>query len=134
MPLTCSRWLIERAAAMGRPGPYQVQGAIAACHAEALTWDATDWPQILILYDLLLQLAPSPVVRLNRAVALRQIGGEANGLAVVPGAEGIRQLRGFSGYGTKLEGSFAAQKNVSVARIHAPKSWTDCDGPLDVVL
>jgi RNA polymerase sigma-70 factor (ECF subfamily) len=52
-----------------------VEAAIAACHAEAPSWAATDWPQILLLYDLLLNLRPSPVVRLNRAVALRQVAG-----------------------------------------------------------
>jgi RNA polymerase sigma-70 factor (ECF subfamily) len=67
--------LIEQAAALQRPGPYQVEAAIAACHAEAPAWAATDWPQILLLYDLLLDLRPSPVVRLNRAVALRQVAG-----------------------------------------------------------
>ena len=67
--------LIERAASLGRPGPYQLQAAIAACHAEAPSWTATDWPQILILYDMLEQLAPSPVARLNRAVALRHVAG-----------------------------------------------------------
>src|SRR5262249_23398876 len=66
---------IERAAALGKPGPYQLQAAIAACHAEAPTWAATDWPQILILYDMLLRLEPSPVTRLHRAVALREVAG-----------------------------------------------------------
>ena len=67
--------LIERAAAMRRPGPYQIEAAIVACHAEVASWVATDWRQIVLLYDLLLQLSPSPVVRLNRAVALRQVEG-----------------------------------------------------------
>ena len=65
--------LISRAAALHRPGPYQLQAAIAACHAEASAWQTTDWPQILILYDLLMRHGPSPVVRLNRAVALRHV-------------------------------------------------------------
>jgi predicted RNA polymerase sigma factor len=62
--------LIEQAAALRQPGPYQVEAAIVACHAEATSWAATDWRQIVLLYDLLLQMKPSPVVRLNRAVAL----------------------------------------------------------------
>jgi RNA polymerase sigma-70 factor (ECF subfamily) len=62
--------LIERAAALGRPGPYQLQAAIVACHAEAPTWEDTDWAQIVVLYGMLLRLAPSPVVRLQRAIAL----------------------------------------------------------------
>lgn len=75
--------LIEQAAALRRPGPYQVEAAIVACHAEAPSWAATDWQQILILYDLLLQMTPSPVVRLNRAVALRQVAGLEAALAEV---------------------------------------------------
>ncbi len=57
--------LIEQAAALGRPGPYQVEAAIVACHAEAESWAATDWRQIVLLYDLPLRISPSPVVRLN---------------------------------------------------------------------
>ncbi|HLZ62053.1 MAG TPA: DUF6596 domain-containing protein [Ktedonosporobacter sp.] len=75
--------LIEQAAALGRPGPYQVEAAIIACHAEAATWAATDWRQIVLLYDLLLQMMPSPVVRLNRAVALRQVVGPEAALTEV---------------------------------------------------
>ena len=75
--------LIERAAAMRKPGPYQLEAAIVACHAEAASWAATDWRQIVLLYDLLLQLSPSPVVRLNRAVALRQVAGPEAALAEV---------------------------------------------------
>ena len=75
--------LIERAGALRRPGPYQLQAAIAACHAEAPCWDDTDWPQILVLYDMLLRLAPSPVVRLNRAVAVWRVAGPVPALREV---------------------------------------------------
>ena len=75
--------LIELGARLGRPGPYQLQAAIVACHAEADRWETTDWPQIVILYDLLLALAPSPVVRLNRAIALRHLAGPAVALAEI---------------------------------------------------
>ena len=80
--------LLDRAGAMGRTGPYQVQAAIAAIHAEAPSWGTTDWHQIVLLYDILQRLADSPVVRLNRAVALSQfVGpgialGEVNDLAI----------------------------------------------------
>jgi RNA polymerase sigma-70 factor (ECF subfamily) len=80
--------LIEQAAALRRPGPYQLEAAIIACHAEAESWEATDWPQIVILYDFLLQMGPSPVVRLNRAVALRQVAGLEAALAEVNALEG----------------------------------------------
>jgi RNA polymerase sigma-70 factor, ECF subfamily len=65
------------------PGPYQLQAAIAACHATAPSVEATDWPQIVRLYDGLLEIAPSPVVRLNRAVAVAMADGPEAGLALV---------------------------------------------------
>jgi predicted RNA polymerase sigma factor len=85
--------LIERAAALKRPGPYQVQAALAACHAEAASWEETDWPQILVLYDFLLCMTPSPVVRLNRAVALRYVAGSEAALAEVDELAG--ELAGY---------------------------------------
>lgn len=85
--------LVERAGAMRRPGPYQLQAAIAACHAEAPSREATDWPQILVLYDLLLRFNSSPVVRLNRAVALRWVGGAEAALAEVEAL--ARELDGY---------------------------------------
>jgi RNA polymerase sigma-70 factor (ECF subfamily) len=73
--------LLTRAArAHRRPGPYQLQAAIVACHAEAEAFAATDWAQILVLYDMLLHLAPSPVTRLHRAIALRHVQGPEAGL------------------------------------------------------
>lgn len=67
--------LLQRAADLDRPGPYQLQAAIAACHATAPTWADTDWPLLVRLYDRLLQLQQSPVVRLNRAVAVWHVSG-----------------------------------------------------------
>ncbi|MER6568845.1 sigma-70 family RNA polymerase sigma factor [Streptomyces sp. NPDC001093] len=75
--------LLERAAALGRPGPYQIEAAIAAVHCEAPDWKATDWPQLLRLYDMLLAVDPSPVVRLNRAVVISHTDGPAAALAQV---------------------------------------------------
>jgi RNA polymerase sigma-70 factor, ECF subfamily len=66
-----------------RPGPYQIQAAIVACHATAPTAAATDWNQIAALYDRLANVAPSPVVELNRAVAVAMAHGPAAGLAIV---------------------------------------------------
>ena len=80
--------MLDRAATMNSPGPYQLQAAIAAVHSEAQTWGATDWRQIVGLYDLLLRLTDTPVVRLNRAVALAHVSGpqvalgEVNDLAI----------------------------------------------------
>ncbi|MEU8801567.1 DUF6596 domain-containing protein [Spirillospora sp. NPDC048819] len=73
--------LLARAARKGEPGPYQLQAAIVACHAEAPTWDDTDWHQIVVLYDMLLRLAPSPVTRLHRAVALHHHAGPSAAMA-----------------------------------------------------
>lgn len=66
--------LLERAAALHRPGRYQLQAAIAAVHATAPSWAETDWLQIVTLYEMLLAVDPSPVIRLNRAVAVAQLG------------------------------------------------------------
>ena len=75
--------LVTRALRMGRVGVYQLQAAIAAVHDEAAAPAATDWPQILGLYEVLLRLDPSPVVALNRAVALAEVVGPASGLAAL---------------------------------------------------
>jgi RNA polymerase sigma factor (sigma-70 family) len=87
---------LERAAALGGAfGSYALQAAIAACHARARTADETDWVRIAALYDALAQLAPSPVVELNRAVALAMAFGPAAGLAVVDELRAERSLRGY---------------------------------------
>lgn len=75
--------LVERALAAGSPGPFQVQAAIAALHAEAPHWDATDWPQIAALYGELSRMSPSPVVTINHAAALAMADGPQVGLAVL---------------------------------------------------
>jgi len=74
---------LSRAGHCGSLGPYALQAAIAACHARALTPEATDWVRIAALYDALAQLLPSPVVELNRAVAVGMAYGPAEGLALV---------------------------------------------------
>jgi RNA polymerase sigma factor (sigma-70 family) len=73
--------LLVRAARQQRPGAYQLQAAIVACHAEASRWEDTDWEQIVLLYDMLLHLAPSPVTRLHRAIALRYVSGPSAAMA-----------------------------------------------------
>ena len=75
---------LERAEAIGvEHGPYLLQGAIAACHARARTAEETDWPRIVSLYDELARVAPSPIVELNRAVAISMALGPAAGLEAV---------------------------------------------------
>ena len=75
--------LVSGALSTAPIGPYQVQAAIAAVHAEAATAEATDWRQILLLYDVLDRLAPGPMVTLNRIVALAMVDGPAAGLAAL---------------------------------------------------
>jgi RNA polymerase sigma-70 factor (ECF subfamily) len=73
--------LLVRAGQQRRPGPYQLQAAIVACHAEAPSWPDTDWTQILLLYDALLEHLPSAVVRLHRTIALGQVMGPEKALS-----------------------------------------------------
>jgi RNA polymerase sigma factor (sigma-70 family) len=86
--------LISSVLPRGDVGPYQVQAAIAAVHDEATTMDATDWPQILGLYELLEQLAPGPMVSLNRAVAVAMVAGPGAGLDLLAALESDRRLAG----------------------------------------
>jgi RNA polymerase sigma-70 factor (ECF subfamily) len=75
--------LVRRCLRRGQPGPYQIQAAINAVHSEAATADQTDWRQILVLYDQLVALTPTPVARLNRAVAVAEVDGPAAALRLV---------------------------------------------------
>jgi RNA polymerase sigma-70 factor, ECF subfamily len=79
----------------GRPGRFGLQAAIAALHATAPTYADTDWPQILVLYDALLAVWPSPVVALNRAVAVAEVAGPAAALADVEALEQDGRLAGY---------------------------------------
>jgi len=75
--------IVRRCLRCNQPGAYQLQAAINAVHADAATIDQTDWPQIVALYDQLLALAPTPVVALNRAIAIGEVQGPAAALALV---------------------------------------------------
>jgi RNA polymerase sigma-70 factor (ECF subfamily) len=86
---------LDEALAMRRPGPYQVQAAIAACHATAPDAASTDWPQIARLYTQLARFAPSPVVDLNRAVAVAMVEGIPAGLALVDELAASGRLDGY---------------------------------------
>lgn len=82
------RRLLHRCLAEGKPGPYQIQAAISALHAEAPSHETTDWPQIVGLYDALIRTGDSPVLRLNRAVALSYCGSVSDALAAVEALSG----------------------------------------------
>jgi RNA polymerase sigma factor (sigma-70 family) len=86
---------LERAGRIKTLGPYALQAAIAACHARALTPEATDWARIAALYDALAQLMPSPVVELNRAVALGMAYGPQAGLALADTLLDVPALRNY---------------------------------------
>jgi RNA polymerase sigma-70 factor, ECF subfamily len=79
--------LVRQCLRRNRPGPYQIQAAIAAVHSDARTADVTDWRQILALYEQLMAIAPTPVVALNRAVAVAEVDGPAAGLAALEGLD-----------------------------------------------
>lgn len=78
---------LQRARTLGGRGPYVVQAEIAAAHVTAPTWERTDWAAIVALYDRLMDAAPSPIVALNRAVAISMLRGPAAGLAALKGLE-----------------------------------------------
>jgi RNA polymerase sigma factor (sigma-70 family) len=87
---------LERAEGLsGAMGPYALQAAIAACHARAATAAETDWPRIVALYDAVAELAPSPVVELNRAVAVGMAFGPAAGLELVDALVGEPSLKAY---------------------------------------
>ncbi|VVJ16053.1 RNA polymerase ECF-type sigma factor [Amycolatopsis camponoti] len=87
--------LVVEALEGGPPGRFGVQAAIAALHAQAPSYAETDWPQILTLYDVLLRLWPSPVVALNRAVAVAMVDGPAAALAEIARLEDDGRLAGY---------------------------------------
>jgi RNA polymerase sigma-70 factor (ECF subfamily) len=116
--------LLDRAIALRRPGPYQIQAAIAALHAQAPDYDRTDWLQIRLLYDRLQTLTPSPVILLNRAVATRYVLGPEAALAeITPLAAELDGYRLFhalragllTGLGREQEASQASERALALA-------------------
>jgi RNA polymerase sigma factor (sigma-70 family) len=116
--------LLDRALALRGPGPYQVQAAIAALHAEAPDYTRTDWNQIRLLYDRLQALTPSPVVLLNRAVATRYVVGPEAALAeIAPLAADLDSYRLFhalragllAGLGRDEEARAASERALALA-------------------
>jgi RNA polymerase sigma-70 factor (ECF subfamily) len=144
---------LDRAGAIERAGPYQLQAAIAACHARAVSWDATDWPRIVTLYARLADVAPSPVVELNRAAAIGMAEGPAAGLDALdrldPGAlrgyhllpaaraDFLRRLERWADAAAAYEQALALTENASERRFLAERlrqcvirsSWGPRHGP-----
>jgi RNA polymerase sigma-70 factor (ECF subfamily) len=90
--------LLEAAVQKQQPGPYQIQAAVAALHAQAPTPDSTDWEQIAALYGQLVRIMPTPVVALNHAVAVAKARGAAEGLALVDRLGSAGELDGYQPY------------------------------------
>jgi len=116
--------LLDRALALRAPGPYQVQAAIAALHAQAPDYEHTDWAQIRLLYDRLQAMTPSPVVLLNRAVATRYVVGPEAALAeITPLAADLDGYRLFhalragllAGLGRDDEARAASERALALA-------------------
>jgi RNA polymerase sigma-70 factor (ECF subfamily) len=89
------RQLVESTLARHQPGPYQIQAAIAALHAQAVHIDDTDWTQIAALYGVLAQMNPSAVIELNRAVAVAMADGPGAGMAILDDLEHDGTLDGY---------------------------------------
>jgi len=112
--------LLDRALALRAPGPYQVQAAIAALHAEAPGYEQTDWAQIRLLYDRLQSLTPSPVVLLNRAVATRYVVGHQTALAeIMPLASELDGYRLFHALRAGLLAGLGRDDEARAARERA---------------
>ena len=116
--------LLDQAIALRASGPYQVQAAIAALHAQAPDYEQTDWRQIRLLYDRLQELTPSPVVLLNRAVATRYVLGPQAALAEIeplaPELDGYRLFHALragllSGLGRDDEARAASERALALA-------------------
>jgi RNA polymerase sigma-70 factor (ECF subfamily) len=130
--------LMEKAQRHRRPGPYQVQAAIAGVHAHAADWKATDWAEIDQLYAALERLQPSPVVTLNRAVAVSKVQGPAAALALIePLAEPLSSYFHFFGLkgGLLMQLGRAAEAKVAfdqaIALAHTPAEASHIRGHLD---
>jgi RNA polymerase sigma-70 factor (ECF subfamily) len=105
---------------MRGPGPYQVQAAIAALHADAPAYAQTDWQQIRLLYDRLQALTPSPVIQLNRAVATRYVRGPQAALAEVePLAAELDDYRLFHAVRAELLSAVGRQADARAANERA---------------
>lgn len=112
--------LLQAAMRQRRPGPFQIQAAIAACHCRADSWEATDWPQIVALYDVLMALAGSPVVALNRAVALQHVRGPAAALEVINSlAEALDGYHLFHATRGELLGALSRMEEAGEANLRA---------------
>jgi RNA polymerase sigma-70 factor, ECF subfamily len=107
--------ILRRCLGRNQPGPYQLQAAINAVHADAPTVEQTDWSQIVALYDQLLGVAPTPVVALNRAIAIGELRGPAAALALVEGLENLDSYYPFHATRADLHGRLGRHREAAAA-------------------
>ena len=107
--------ILRRCLRRNQPGPYQLQAAINAVHADAATVEETDWPQIIALYDQLLVVAPTSVVALNRAIAIGELQDPAAALALVEGLENLDNYYPFHATRADLLGRLGRHGEATVA-------------------
>ncbi len=116
--------LVRACLRRGQPGPFQIQAAIAAGHADTATADATDWSQIVALYDQLYALRPNAVVALNRAIAIAELHGPADGLAALESLDST-QLEHYQPY-------YAARADVLARAGHRDAARTAYDRAIEL--
>jgi RNA polymerase sigma-70 factor (ECF subfamily) len=123
--------LVERALRRGSVGPYQVQAAIAALHAEAAGPERTDWPQIAGLYTVLLRLQPSPVVELNRAVAVGMAAGAEAGLSLLDDIAARGELEGYHHLEASRAELLVRAGRVEEAEVSYRRAIELCSNPVE---
>jgi RNA polymerase sigma-70 factor (ECF subfamily) len=125
------RALVEVAIRRGQVGPYQIQAAIAAVHAEADSPERTDWRQIATLYGLLLTRHPTPVIELNHAVAVGIAVGPAAGLRLIDLVESSGQLRGYHLLAAARAELMVRQGDRSGAAVSYRRAIAECANPVE---
>lgn len=123
--------LVETALKRGRVGTYQIQAAISALHTQAPTPEQTDWAQIAALYALLMRLQPTPVVELNRAVAIGMAAGPAAGLALIDGIEARGGLRGYHLLSAARAELLARSGRADEAAASFQRALDECSNPAE---
>jgi RNA polymerase sigma-70 factor (ECF subfamily) len=118
------RVLVEKALRQKRPGPYQIQAAIAAVHSEAVHAADTDWAQIAELYRILERYQPSPVVTLNRAVAVAQVQGPKTGIALLRTIAASPEIQRYHHFHAALAALLAADNQPRSAIVAYEKAWS----------
>jgi RNA polymerase sigma-70 factor (ECF subfamily) len=113
--ITEGQALVEKALRQKRPGPYQIQAAIAAVHSETACAEDTDWPQIAELYHALERHQPSPVVTLNRAVAVAKVQGAKAGIALLRTLEDLPEIQNYHHFHAALAALLAADNQPGSA-------------------